>query len=360
LFILSFFKISELIHVEADNMLYGKFTSLLPVLRTGYQGLAATPLTANKSFITASVFWVANLRALLEFNDFLLELATNTNKRWRQYLDWLRPYGAWNLIAYFSANMQISTSSIFPYCFLLCLRCSKTKTFCLFSSTCYRTGCCRPGGVDPDKNGNGIKPYAINEMSMLAFYHHVRPTEFKLFPVVPTFEYVLNKYVMNMSLFGPGGSDVGPATGHGIWDPNSWGQLIGGTSTKKGRDKGFTDGTHIAGQAIRLNPCEFKMMCGNQTVAPYAEPPAGLRKYLSWDGTGRGRFNVNVSDAVMQKLSAKEKSDLRWWSDHQETQCYTAPFARFSASSPWTPLWNLHVHSKHTLDYVSAPCPCPA
>jgi hypothetical protein len=25
----------------------------------------------------------------------------------------------------------------------------------------------------------------------------------------------------------------------------------------------------------------------------------------------------------------------------------------------WTPLWNLHVHSKHTPDYRSASCPCP-
>ena len=26
------------------------------------------------------------------------------------------------------------------------------------------------GGVDPEENGIGIKPYAINEMSMMAFY----------------------------------------------------------------------------------------------------------------------------------------------------------------------------------------------
>lgn len=27
--------------------------------------------------------------------------------------------------------------------------------------------------------------------------------------------------------------------------------------------------------------------------------------------------------------------------------------------SNWTPLWNLHVHSKHTADYRSIPCTCP-
>ena len=29
---------SEILHVEADNMLYGNVTSLLPVLRSGYKG----------------------------------------------------------------------------------------------------------------------------------------------------------------------------------------------------------------------------------------------------------------------------------------------------------------------------------
>jgi hypothetical protein len=41
------------------------------------------------------------------------------------------------------------------------------------------------------------------------------------------------------------------------------------------------------------------------------------------------------------------------------TICYTAPFVRCGEESPWTPLWNLHVHSKHTIDYKSQPCDCP-
>jgi hypothetical protein len=32
-------------------------------------------------------------------------------------------------------------------------------------------------------------------------------------------------------------SKVGPPTGLGIWDANSWGQYIGGTSKKRGKDK---------------------------------------------------------------------------------------------------------------------------
>ena len=256
----------EMLHVEADNLLYGSITSLLPILRTGYKGLAATPLNSNKTFITASVLWISSLKALQKFNDYLLGLASNYNNGWKNYLKWLRPYG-----------------------------------------------CCKKGGIDPDKDGNGIKPYAINEMSMLAYYHHIQPNEFKLLPVVSTYNYILNRHVCNMSDFGPNGHETGPATLDGIWDPNSWGQYLGGTSRKGGRDKGFTDGTHIAGQAIRTSNCFAKMLC-----------------------------RPNIDNQTITDTSV----------------CLTRPHVKCGEST-WTPLYNLHVHSKHTKDFLSQSCICP-
>lgn len=61
---------------------------------------------------------------------------------------------------------------------------------------------------DSDAAGNGLKPFAINEMSMLAYYHEIEPQELKLLPVVPAHDYILNKYVCNMSMFGPGGPEA--------------------------------------------------------------------------------------------------------------------------------------------------------
>ena len=113
----------ELIHIEADNMMYGKMTSILDVLRKDYIGIAATPLTARKTFITASVFWVHNLRSLRHFNDYLYGIGSNTTGQWSEY----------------SAYMKLHHGG-------------------------------KKGGVDPDENGVGIKPYAINEMSMMGFY----------------------------------------------------------------------------------------------------------------------------------------------------------------------------------------------
>ena len=207
------FRLSEIMHMEADNLMYGRLTSILPQLRKHYPSLAATPLTANKSFITASAFWIASLKALEKFNDYLLELARQGSE-WTEYLGWLRKYA-----------------------------------------------CCKKNGVAADANGNGIKPHAINEMSMLAFYHVKYPLEFKLFPVTPIHTYNVNRPFCNMSEFSPLGQEVGGATGVGIWDPNSWGQFIGGTHRRKGNDKGFVDTSHVIGQAIRSSSCLSSMLC---------------------------------------------------------------------------------------------------
>lgn len=255
---------TELMHVEADNLLYGKLTTILPTLRSDYQGLAATPLTSHKVFITASVLWTSSLNSLQRFNDYLLALAKNTDNQWKNYLTWIRPYG-----------------------------------------------CCKAGGVDPDESGQGIKPFAINEMSMLGYYHHIRPNEFKLFPVLPQHEYVKNRHICNLTSFAIGGHEVGGNTANGVWDPNSWGQYLGGTSRHHGNDKKFTDSSHIIGQAIRVSRCITKMVCRPDVT--------------SEDGRG----------------------------------CVTAPHARCGDDVEWSPIWNLHVHSKNTKEFMSQSCSCP-
>jgi hypothetical protein len=291
----------EIIHVEADNLLYGKLTNILNTLRTGYPGLAATPLNDNKSFITASVFWISSFAALKKFNDFLLALGRNANKELDEYLTWLRPYG-----------------------------------------------CCKKWGINPDKNGNGIKPFAVNEMSMLGYYHHLYPKDFYLFPVVPKHPYFMNRHVCNMSAFGPEGHLVGPPTGKGIWDPNSWGQYLGGTSLRRGRDRGFTDSSHISGQAMRTTGCRPKMMCSNETITfpSFSLVAAGLSNATSISGA----TSSSSSSGVGTTASGNQQQEQKY--------CYTAPFVRCSEDASWTPLWNLHVHSKHTQDYLSQPCTC--
>ena len=112
-----------------------------------------------------------------------------------------------------------------------------------------------------------------------------------------------------------------------------------------------------------MNQCKLEMLCGNQTISPYAAPPvlssgSAISSMSGSDSSGGDSSNV-TSIVDIHTLSPSDKVAWQWWLDHQETQCYTAPFVRCGDSPIWTPLWNLHVHSKHTQDYKSVACPCP-
>jgi hypothetical protein len=113
-------------------------------------------------------------------------------------------------------------------------------------------------------------------------------------------------------------------TGEFIWDSGSWGQWIGGTESKGGRNAKFTDGSHIIGQAISLNGCLVHMVCTNTT------------------------------------MPVRNKSVKNTHGDHNKIDhvCYTMPHVRCDHSTGWTPLHNLHVHSKHTHKFLSHICPC--
>lgn len=313
---------TEMLHVEADNMLYGKITDILPALRSAYKGVAATPLTGSTNFLTASVFWISNIKYLVPFNDFLLDMGLNQKNTWKSYLYWLR----------------------------------------------FRGGCCKKGGLDPDANGNGVKPFAVNEMTMMGYYHDIEAKNLKLFPVVP-----LNKAypkpgnaICDLQSFTAHGSRVSGPTGVGIWDANSWGQYIGGTSRKKGRDKGFVDSSHISGQSIKHARCVVRMECGPANHTYIRTPYVEQLVVAPVDENSIHNNNSSSSSSIVDRSSSSSSSSNRNSPFPSSplhsfaTGCYTKPFVRCGDSnSTGTPLWNLHVHSKHTANYRSSWCECP-
>lgn len=272
----------SLVHVEADNMIYGRYTTLLPIL-SKYYPMTATPLNSQLSFITASIFWIAKINILIDFNNYLLELVTHKSATFTRYIDWLRWHSA------------------------------------------------KPGGAYANEQGIGVPPFAVNEMSMLAFYRILNPQEFQILPVTPVADFILNRYVCNMTDYSNLGRQIGHSTGQGIWDPNSWGQFIGGTSKNAGRDIRFTDSSHIAGQAIRMAFCNVTMNCG---------------MFTEYDLIKSSNKEVNLPGIALP-------SDVK-------PRCYTIPVVQCERSIvDYTPLWNLHVHSKHTALYKSELCECP-
>lgn len=290
--IMSHYKYSEIVHVEADNMLYGDVTDILPTLRNSYAGLAATPLTAGEHAITASVLWISSLDELKLFNNHLLMIGDQNNKTsWDGYINYLRT----------------------------------------------APQCCKIGGINPNEAGWGVKPFAVNEMTMLGYYHHLQPTRFKIFPVTPVHKYHTSKFVpYDLLQYSPQGKSIGGPTGVGIWDSNSIGQYLGGTSSKRGHNKGFTDPTHLAGLGMRMSTCKPIFVCSNRTLTTTF---LGNNSAINNDNSG-----YHNKLCVTMPFMKCEDGNQDW---SESTAVFTL-----------TPVFNLHVHGKHTHDYSSQVCEC--
>ena len=165
-------------------------------------------------------------------------------------------------------------------------------------------------------NGVGMKLYSLNEMTFLAYYKYLYPQQMLYFALLPPISPVLELikgYTIN-------GSHVGNDTLGGVWDSGSWGQYVDGTPPgrnaimlghTKAVSNSFVSDSSIIGLAILNHKCHLKRHC-----------------------------------SVHFKF---------------EKQCLTAPSIRceHEANRSFTPLWNLHVHSKRTSQFQSIVCECP-
>lgn len=152
----------EVLHVEADNLLFAQIDRLAPILREHYP-MAATPLSAGESYITASVLWVSHLKHLMGLNDYLLHLAEGK-------------------VALEAAQQRLAAAKEeadppgYPF---------DSNVWREYTTWLRRYACCKVGGVAPDEDNRGIKPYAINEMTMLAYYHVHHAQTLRLLPIIP-------------------------------------------------------------------------------------------------------------------------------------------------------------------------------
>jgi len=272
--VMRYYGYHSVLHVEADNMLYGSINSIWSTLQLNYTSMTATRLTPGR-FVTASVLWVPRLETLTMLNDYLIDLALgDRNGTWKGYIQYLR------------VNNCITT---------------------------------RSNGIE-GHTGSAVKPFCVNEMSMLAYFDYLFPGNFSYLPLMPTLDF--KPAQQQRADYALGGSKTRGPIGVGIWDSGSWGQHLGGTHGKHGRDAGrFVDMGHVISVALTQFQCVVHMLCGNRTVLE-----------------GRMYNGEPMPD------------DYKY--------CFTAPFVRCQSSAQWTPLWNLHVHSKNNHKYMSELCQC--
>jgi hypothetical protein len=337
------YKKPYIFHIEADNLLYGNISYILPSLMKGYgDSIAVTPLTSNKVMHTASVMWIGSITSLKKFMEFLIELS-DRKQRYEDYLTWIRP-----------------------------------------------SACCKHGtGIAEDANGNGLKKHSVNEMSMLGYYHYLYGNKaLGLFPIMPSqFVYYKNRHITNFTFWADRGQEVGYALGPAIGsvststeqdlatafdmelantfsdgnplaitDPNSYGQFLGGTNNKGGRNKNYTDGTHVIGQSVFTNNCRVSMQCG---TIPWFHRREKRRLYVS-DLIQR---NEKFDAAKIANSSDNNEKEAKV----KVTRCFVAPMVRCGSSEGGnlqerhTPLLNLHVHFKGAMSRFASPlqsCSC--
>lgn len=243
--------------------------------------------------------------------------------------------------------------------------------------------------IAEDSQGNGLKKHSVNEMSMLGYFHHLYGNKaLGLFPIMPSqFNYYKNRHITNFTFWADRGKEVGyalgPAVGSeststrqdvatafdmelatafldgnplAITDPNSYGQFLGGTNNKGGRNKNYTDGTHVIGQSVFTNDCEVSMQCG--TIPSFHK---------------REKRRLYVNELV-QRNEAFNASKVSTGSDNDEKEakvkvvrCFVAPMVRCGTNEKgnlqerYTPLLNLHVHFKGAMSKFASPlqsCSC--
>lgn len=214
------------IHCESDTLLYSNMNSIRKQLLS-ISTLAATPLSWKSStnlFTTASLFVINDMGSLDNLLNFFITLAdyhhlvdynrnlhfinNHTESPWFDYLKWLR-----------------------------------------------RVSCCVKSRYLTDDRGLGIKPYSINEMSILTYFGIRNRLDLHYLPILPnskgpiprksSYRYELRNY--------------GDFNGFkGVFDPGTFGQMIAGSPHKK---KGFVDTSHIASDILLRGTCRATFQC---------------------------------------------------------------------------------------------------
>ena len=250
----------HVLHLDADTMLFADVASLAKKLQAGYPRLGLTP-SIHRRFLSASAMYVGSQAALHKMNAFFLSVAANkTTTGLPQYAAWLRGFA-----------------------------------------------CCKPvaqGGLLSQDGVEGVRPWAVTDMTLLAFYRSHFHREVRLFPVLPaglpntttttsaadgtnsvasngSSAYLGGKLPAAVEhhhlpgsaihVYSEGGADAGPELG-GLLDPaNGWGlHLEGQAPNSSSSSLRATDRHAVVEQAVGRFGCRVSFRCTSACVtAPF-------------------------------------------------------------------------------------------
>jgi hypothetical protein len=274
--------IKELMHLETDNILYPSLTGMLPDLRN-YKYVACQPLTKGAYFGTASALWIGSQEGIERMVKYLYDLMDVKGKLVKE---WLTDHG-------------------------------------------MKYGRRKKGGLYPNRRGEGITSHYFNEMAMIGYYAFRDPVHMQWLAPLPPSDYPPKRRPAQFDLNpwksagtrSAAGNHVGPPVMDVVWDPNSYGQFMGGTH-RGHRGAGFLEWDHLIGYAFVKNPCKARMVCSNATRT---------------SELGHALLHPSLPGCWTQPMVTCGKDE---------------------PGSPWYPIANLHVHSKQIQNFVPKPCAC--
>lgn len=149
----------------------------------------------------------------------------------------------------------------------------------------------------------------------------------------------------------------------------------GGTAKKNGRDKNFLEPQSISGQTMWNNrECRPVMLCSNISMpirvgtgdsssggSNSSNSGIGSSSSITSSTSGSSGTNRDINGSrnnEVKNSSIKNIEEIKKKNNEIKLLCYTAPYARCSENHTYIQIRNLHIHSKHTINYMSQTCEC--
>ena len=159
----------HVLHLDSDSMLYADLEALGAAFHAQYRGLAVSP-SIHKRFLSAAVMYVPSREALGLLNRFFLQVVENGTG----------PGLAGSSSGSGGGDGGDAAGAIGKN--------SAEGSLPQYEAWLRGFACCKhaaQGGLLPDPRGEGVRPWAVNDMTLLAYYRLKHHRRVSLFPVLP-------------------------------------------------------------------------------------------------------------------------------------------------------------------------------
>lgn len=312
----------HVLHLDSDTMLYGNIASMATSLAAGYPRLGLAP-SIHKRFLSATTMYIGSRAALRKMNSFFTSLVSNSSSSSGAAV--LTGYATW------------------------------LRTF----------SCCRPvsqGGMLSHNGVDGVRPWAVNDMTMLAYYRMKHHGEIKLFPILPS---GLSSPAADQKLRrgGPQDKDMGS---------HSHSSTAGAASSTSDLAGGYLSGQLAAPTDHHLPLTAIKhYSVGGSEVGPdvggLLDCSGGWGMHLQENDGNSSTHAATLRAAdrhiIVEQAVVRHGCKVAFkCTQSSNGACSTAPHVACSDTPNDVPLLTLHLNSKNrgaASTLLAVPCVCP-